>query len=239
MFQAPSPARLRVPVRTGKRSATEGSEITEFEHAGQERGHVPSAAPARLRVPVRTGKRSATEGSEIVEIQNAGAERGHDADSVVPTGLDLGATLIPGLKPGAIFFRPCGTEFAPGATTCPRSDRMGSHGGLPLRGIRWAAPARLRVPVRTGWAATGGLPLQGEADGQSRMRRYCAPILSALKGRPGIARGKSRGTRDAAPGNAPPQSKRPERAARAKRLGSNTEPVPGHLRPPRGRCRRT
>ena len=27
-----------------------------------------------------------------------------DADSVVPTGLDLGATLIPGLKPGAIFF---------------------------------------------------------------------------------------------------------------------------------------
>ena len=68
MFQAPSPARLRVPARTGKRSATEGSEITEFEHAGQERGHVPSAAPARLRVPVRTGKRSATEGSEIAEF---------------------------------------------------------------------------------------------------------------------------------------------------------------------------
>ena len=38
---------------------------------------------------------------------------------------------------------------SPGATTCPRSSRMGSHGGLPLRGIRWAAPARLRVPGRT------------------------------------------------------------------------------------------
>ena len=59
---------------------------------------------------------------------------GANPDSVVPTGLDLGATLIPGLKPGAIFFRPCGTQFARGATTCPRSDRMGSHGGLPLQG---------------------------------------------------------------------------------------------------------
>ena len=51
---------------------------------------------------------------------------GANPDSVVPTGLDLGATLIPGLKPGAIIFRPCGTEFARGATACPRSDRMGS-----------------------------------------------------------------------------------------------------------------
>ena len=30
------------------------------------------------------------------------------------------------MKAGAIFFRPCGTEFARGATACPRSDRMGS-----------------------------------------------------------------------------------------------------------------
>ena len=73
----------------------------------------------------------ATEGSEIVEIQNAGAERGHDADSVVPTGLDLGATLIPGLKPGAIFFRPFGTQFARDATTCSRSNREEiGHRGL-------------------------------------------------------------------------------------------------------------
>ena len=77
MFQAPSPARLRVPARTGKRSATEGSEIPEFEDAGQERGHVPSAAPARLRVPVRFGKRLATESTQISEFEDVRAERGH------------------------------------------------------------------------------------------------------------------------------------------------------------------
>ena len=63
-----------------------------------------------------------------------------NADSVVPTGLDVGATLIPGLKPGAIFFRPFGTAFVRGATTCPRSDRMGSHEGLPLQGMRMGNP---------------------------------------------------------------------------------------------------
>ncbi len=35
-------------------------------------------------------------------------------------------------------------------------------------------------------------------------RRYCVPVIAALKGRPRTVRGKSRGTRDAAPGNAPP-----------------------------------
>jgi len=39
---------------------------------------------------------------------------------------DVCVTRIRGLKAGAIFFRPCGTEFARGATACPRSDRMGS-----------------------------------------------------------------------------------------------------------------
>jgi|GEM_PF-1641153 len=51
----------------------------------------------------------------------------------------------PGFGPeisGAPRVSPFGTEFVPGATTCPRSNRMGSHGGLPL---------------------------QGEADGQSRI----------------------------------------------------------------------
>jgi len=38
-------------------------------------------------------------------------------------------------RPGAIVFRPFGTQFA---------------------------PARLRVPVRTGWAATGGCPYRGK-----------------------------------------------------------------------------
>ena len=60
---------------------------------------------------------------------------GANADSVVPTGLDLGAALFPGLKPGAILFHPFGTE---------------------------CAPARQRVPVRTGWAATGGGPYKGK-----------------------------------------------------------------------------
>jgi len=48
-----------------------------------------------------------------------------------------------------------------GATTCPRSNRMGSHGGLPLQykgkenGDMSQAPsaARLRVPVRVHVAA--------------------------------------------------------------------------------------
>ena len=110
---------------------------------------------------------------------------GPDADSVVPTGLDLGATSIPGLKPGALFFPACGTRLARDATTCPRSNRMGSHGGLPL---------------------------QGEADGQSRMRRHCARVIAAPKGRPRITRGKSRGTRDVAPGNSTPLGQSPERA---------------------------
>ncbi|HPV81653.1 MAG TPA: hypothetical protein PK866_00950, partial [Nitrospira sp.] len=34
---------------------------------------------------------------------------------------DVCATRIRGLKAGAILFRPCGTQFARGATTCPRS----------------------------------------------------------------------------------------------------------------------
>jgi len=45
------------------------------------------------------------------------------------------------------------------------------RGAAPTRGIRWAAPTR----------------------------RHCVPAFAAPKGRPGIARGKSRGTRDAAP----------------------------------------
>ena len=68
---------------------------------------------------------------------------GPDADSVVPTGLDLGATSIPGLKPGAIFFRPCGTRFAHGATTCPRSDDRRGAGPTPDKnGDMFQAPPR-------------------------------------------------------------------------------------------------
>ena len=77
---------------------------------------------------------------------------GANPDSVVPTGLDLGATLIPGLKPGVILFRPFGTEFARGATTCPRSDRRAAPRkvrlGLraPPRGQKKAPPGFLRIP---------------------------------------------------------------------------------------------
>ena len=68
---------------------------------------------------------------------------GPDADSVVPTGLDLGATSIPGLKPGAIFFRPFGTEFARGVTTCPRSDDRRGAGPTPDKnGDMFQAPPR-------------------------------------------------------------------------------------------------
>jgi hypothetical protein len=90
----------------------------------------------------------------------------------------------------------------PGATTCPRSNRRAATGGCPYMGKR-------------------------EADRQSPMRRYCGPVFAAPKGRPRIARGKSRGTRDAAPGNAPSHWKRPARAARAERSRSNAEPALG------------
>ena len=44
---------------------------------------------------------------------------------------DVCVTRIRGLKAGAILFRPFGTQFARGATTCPRSNRRAATGGCP------------------------------------------------------------------------------------------------------------
>ena len=82
--------------------------------------------------------------------------------------------------------------------------RRGGHPPPGMNGNVFQAPS-LRdyvSPFGPDGQPQGAAPT-GDADGQSRMRRQCAPIPAASKGRPRIARGKSRGTRDAAPGNAP------------------------------------
>ena len=79
-------------------------------------------------------------------------------DSVVPTGLDLGATSIPGLKPGAILFRPCGTQFARGVTGCTRSAQNGD--------MFQAPPRRDYVSPFQPEGSHGGLPLHEGSDGQ-------------------------------------------------------------------------
>jgi len=97
-----------------------------------------------------------------------------DADSVVPTGLDLGATLIPGLKPGAIFFPSLRDSIRTRresrlllsltepdvCVTRIRGLKPGLFSFVPA-GLNSHA-TRLRVPVRTGWAATGGCPYKGK-----------------------------------------------------------------------------
>ena len=128
---------------------------------------------------------------------------GPNPDSVVPAGLDLGATCIPGLKPGAILFRPFGTQCAPARQRVPvRTGKRSATEGSEIPEFEHAGAERGHVPSAVRGATTcprsdrmgghGGLPLQGEADGQSRMRRRCPPILAAPKGRPRTARGLAR-----------------------------------------------
>ena len=132
---------------------------------------------------------------------------GPNPDSVVPTGLDLGATCIPGLKPGAILFRPFGTECAPARQRVPvrtgkRSATEGSeipefeHAGAERGHVPSAAPARQRVPVRTGGQPRGAAPTRG-IRWATPTRRHCARVIAAPKRRPRIARGSARGQRRA------------------------------------------
>ena len=133
---------------------------------------------------------------------------------------DVCVTRIRGLKAGAIFFRPCGTEFARGATACPRSDRMGSpvdgeHGipdnpnGPTPNGVEQIC---IPCPKLRGSnpppAAFGGHPRQrgtqdgarihlrqrGTQDGARIHLRPRVPVLAALKGRPRRAWGLARGS---------------------------------------------
>ena len=85
------------------------------------------------------------------------------------------------------------SPFEPGRDRPQRAPRSQSFKTPEKNGDMFQAPPRRDyVSPFEPEGSHGGLPLQGEADGQSRMRRRCPPILAAPKRRPRIARGLAR-----------------------------------------------